>query len=525
MYMHRQEPSVIYRDLKPANIMLGPKNRVTLIDFGIARHFKPGQSKDTIPFGSPGYAAPEQYGKAQTTPRSDIYSLGALLHQMLTGQDPAEHPFAFPPIHITTPGLPLELGSFIARMLALSPEERPTSMVEVQYQLKQAYIGLKDRLSDKVENSVPVPALVSRRAMVGWGAFGLVGLAAIGITALFDKHMQPPVSIQSPSTQAPTATPVTYVTPDDTIPRTPELTKIKVVATQRVPNQEVAAAFVNGVDVPFNILASTNNNVHVLYVDHIVSYTGHIKPVKYISYTTGGTDVATCAENETVVHIWDCATGQATMRLHAPAPVVALCLWENMLAVACDDNTVYLYDLSNTSDATHPTPVRTYPTLMPITALIVQQPVDTNFYDHLYLGIGFQNGIVQVWADTDIVTQYEHSKAITALQCWDQLIVSSSLDQTVQVYQFTTNTSFALYLGHTHKVNTVTWLTYNTLASLDESGEVHIWTYPSGKIVLTEPLLTTRADPHYHMKTSVAKSHYYLSCLTSPTSITTYHIS
>ncbi|GHO48941.1 hypothetical protein KSX_71040 [Ktedonospora formicarum] len=104
-------------------------------------------------------------------------------------------------------------------------------------------------------------------------------------------------------------------------------------------------------------------------------------------------------------------------------------------------------------------------------------------------------------------------------------IVSSSLDQSIQVYQFTTNTSFALYLGHTHQVNTVTWLTYNALASLDESGEVHIWTYPTGKILLAEPLLTTRADPHYHMNTSIAKSHYYLSCLTSPTAITTYQIS
>src|SRR5260370_11724735 len=73
-----------------------------LIDFGIARHFKPGQVKDTVALGSPGYAAPEQYGKTQTGPHSDIYSLGAMLNQFLSGDDPSKNPFNFvllPPNH------------------------------------------------------------------------------------------------------------------------------------------------------------------------------------------------------------------------------------------------------------------------------------------------------------------------------------------------------------------------------------------------------------------------------------------
>jgi serine/threonine protein kinase len=61
-YLHNHQPPIIFRDLKPANIMLTPDNHVYLIDFGIARHFKPGKAKDTIPLGSRGYAAPEQYG-------------------------------------------------------------------------------------------------------------------------------------------------------------------------------------------------------------------------------------------------------------------------------------------------------------------------------------------------------------------------------------------------------------------------------------------------------------------------------
>src|SRR5437763_5963833 len=97
-YLHTRQPPVIFRDLKPANVMLTTSGRVDLIDFGIARHFKPGRAKDTMPFGSPGYAAPEQYGKAQTTPRTDIYSLGVILHQLLTGDDPSLTPFCFAPL-------------------------------------------------------------------------------------------------------------------------------------------------------------------------------------------------------------------------------------------------------------------------------------------------------------------------------------------------------------------------------------------------------------------------------------------
>src|SRR5258708_27596551 len=96
-YLHTQQPPVIFRDLKPSNVMISKNGHVYLIDFGIARIFKPGKQHDTVALGSPGYAAPEQYGKAQSTPRSDIYSLGALLHYLLTGVDPSNQPFFFLP--------------------------------------------------------------------------------------------------------------------------------------------------------------------------------------------------------------------------------------------------------------------------------------------------------------------------------------------------------------------------------------------------------------------------------------------
>lgn len=136
-YLHTREPSIIFRDLKPANVMLTLYRQVYLIDFGTARLFKPGQARDTIAFGSPGYAAPEQYGKAQTTPRADIYSLGAMLHQMLTGRDPAESPFQFALLRACDKQLPADLEKLIARMVEQEVGKRPESATEARKELER----------------------------------------------------------------------------------------------------------------------------------------------------------------------------------------------------------------------------------------------------------------------------------------------------------------------------------------------------------------------------------------------------
>src|SRR5712692_1565020 len=146
-YLHSQQPPIVFRDLKPANIMRTPKGQLYLIDFGIARYFKPGQAKDTIALGSPGYAAPEQYGKAQTTPRADIYSLGAVLHQLLTTRDPSEAPFRFTPLRPKShadPGsltmsivdvLVNKLEALIASMLDIVVKKRPPDIAYVKQEL------------------------------------------------------------------------------------------------------------------------------------------------------------------------------------------------------------------------------------------------------------------------------------------------------------------------------------------------------------------------------------------------------
>jgi serine/threonine-protein kinase len=123
-YLHSQSPPVIFRDLKPANIMITPRGQLKLVDFGIARLFKPGKERDTQAFGTMGYSAPEQYGRGQTDARSDIYALGVLLHQLLTGYDPTATPFRLPPAAQLTPGLPAYVSEALARATDSDPQRR-----------------------------------------------------------------------------------------------------------------------------------------------------------------------------------------------------------------------------------------------------------------------------------------------------------------------------------------------------------------------------------------------------------------
>ena len=86
-YLHSQKPPIIYRDMKPANVMLKPEGNIKIIDFGIAREYKEQSLADTTVLGTKGYAPPEQYS-GQTDARSDIYALGMTMHHLLTGIDP-----------------------------------------------------------------------------------------------------------------------------------------------------------------------------------------------------------------------------------------------------------------------------------------------------------------------------------------------------------------------------------------------------------------------------------------------------
>lgn len=136
-YLHTQNPPVIYRDMKPANIMLKPDGTVRLIDFGIAREYKEGKEGDTEAIGTRGYAAPEQFGgRGQTDARTDIYSLGVTLYHLVTGKNPAEPPYEIYPIRHWDASLSSGLEWMIQKCTQLNPGDRYQSCAEITYVLE-----------------------------------------------------------------------------------------------------------------------------------------------------------------------------------------------------------------------------------------------------------------------------------------------------------------------------------------------------------------------------------------------------
>ncbi len=132
-YLHRQDPPVIYRDMKPSNIILRPDGTVVLIDFGTAREIRyEGEQEDTVCLGTPGYAAPEQWGGCgQTDARTDIYCLGAALYHLLTGRSPCEPPYTMRPIRVWDPKLSPELEAVILKCTRRDPLRRYQSCQEL----------------------------------------------------------------------------------------------------------------------------------------------------------------------------------------------------------------------------------------------------------------------------------------------------------------------------------------------------------------------------------------------------------
>lgn len=136
-YLHSQENPIIYRDMKPSNIMLKPDGTVMLIDFGTARIFKYNRIEDTTCLGTVGYAAPEQFGgRGQTDARTDIYCLGATLYHLVTGQNPTEPPYEMYPITQWDATLSTGFESIIWQCTQPNPDDRFQNCEELEFALK-----------------------------------------------------------------------------------------------------------------------------------------------------------------------------------------------------------------------------------------------------------------------------------------------------------------------------------------------------------------------------------------------------
>ncbi|MCB0203490.1 MAG: protein kinase [Anaerolineae bacterium] len=224
-YLHGQNPPIVFRDLKPANIMVTPQGQIKLIDFGIARLFKPGRSLDTEPLGTPGFAPPEQWGKSQTDARSDVYSLGVVLHHLLTLHDPANTPFRLPSVRQLRPGVSVQFDQVIARATQPNMQQRFQSVADFQQALS---------VGGNAPPPPPIPPSQSRSVSRGipvWALLALI-LVALGSGAVIMSS----ISSGNGATSVPTVVPPRAPTlapaePATQVPQQPTPTETKALET------------------------------------------------------------------------------------------------------------------------------------------------------------------------------------------------------------------------------------------------------------------------------------------------------
>ncbi|TVY02287.1 serine/threonine protein kinase [Cohnella terricola] len=140
-YLHAQSPPIVFRDLKPANVLLGRHDQAVLVDFGIARRYRPSQLNDTFRLGTPGFAAPEQLRGEQSDGRTDLYGLGALAYFLLSaGQFAIRH--RGPMGKALQDDVPIDFVFLLERLLANEPDRRPQTARELLNELQAVKLEL-----------------------------------------------------------------------------------------------------------------------------------------------------------------------------------------------------------------------------------------------------------------------------------------------------------------------------------------------------------------------------------------------
>jgi WD40 repeat protein len=415
-YLHTHAPPIIFRDLKPANVMRTSDGHLYLIDFGIARHFKPGQSRDTIPLGSPGYAAPEQYGRAQTRPQADIYSLGALLHQLLTGDDPAQSPFRFtslkqqnlPPIE--------RLQALLSQMLEMDVNERPASVSVVKSALEQIACELKPAILSPRGTLYSTYRGHSRLVLaVAWSPDG-----KYIASGSFDGTLQVWRPAQEDSATSIESSDFTY-------------------RNTRKPH---AWTWVLAWSPDGKHLASGNDEKtvqvwrledEVARMKHILTYRGHTNWVNAVAWSPDGRYLASGSDDKTV-QVW------CVEEADLPEVVQVYCEhshWVNALAWSPDGKYI--------ASAGYDTTVRVWDVTTSETVLIYRgHDYGVNALawspDGQYIASAGNDTTVQVWdviTGMRVLTYHGHCLAVSAL-AWSpdgQYIASGGKDKAVQIWR------------------------------------------------------------------------------------------
>lgn len=458
-YLHSRQPPIIFRDLKPSNVMLTADEHLYLIDFGIARHFKPGQVKDTIAFGSPGYAAPEQYGKAQTTPQSDIYSLGATLHQLLTGDDPSEAPFHFAPLQLHGHPTPIALAKLIMQMVEIDEGKRPANMAGVKQELQRIIIQIA---SGKFTTAPP--SSLSQPAQY---------LPPLG--TVYGIHHGHADSVRAIS-WSPDGTRIASAGNTSTIQvwnaRGGNSDRSIFTYTNHTNNIRSLAWSPDGTRI---VSASEDRTVQVWNAtdgQYMLTYGGHSHYVTSVDWSPDGTRIVSGSIDKTA-HVWEAATGRRLFIYGGHSDVIYRVAWSpdgQYIASGGYDRTVQVWNALTNGET-----IVAYRGHAALVHAVAWSPDSTR------VASGSDDSTVQVWDATTgkLVLVYRNHSGLVHAVAWSPdgtRIASCSWDTTIQVWDATTGDTLFTYRGHSLEVNAVAWSPDGThIASGGYDKAVQIW--------------------------------------------------
>ena len=486
-YLHTHQPPIIFRDLKPANVMRTPEGHLLLIDFGIARYFKPGQAKDTIALGSPGFAAPEQYGKAQTTPRADIYSLGATLHAMLSGIDPAEEPFHFEPVEgLSAPYA--DLNPLLLHMLEMNAHKRPDSIAEVKAALQ--HIQAQQSLDGQLIGGSGVPA-------------GPAATNAFYAPSIVPTHTSPPTPVQASSS-------VAYPNSALVVPRS------QLVCTYADHANKIRAVAWSP-DGTRIASASKDGRIHLwdpFTGERLLIYREHFYCVNTLAWSPDNQWIASAGEGKTV-DVWNAKTGSTrfTYNGHASfwrAGSVTSVSWSpdgNYIASGGHDRTIQFCALHSGVKALHTLHHSGAVRSVAWSPQTASKPAQRGLpYPRLASG-----GFVEKYADTSthiwdlttgkrILDYSGHNGAVWAMS-WSPdgtAIVSAGSDMRIRVWKADSGTRICSYDGHQGTAYAVAWSPDGTrIASGGADSTTHVWDAKNGEtkaIYFTPSTKTANAE-------------------------------
>ncbi len=489
-YLHHRAQPIVFRDLKPANVMLTPRGDIYLIDFGIARHFKPGQNRDTSALGSTGYAAPEQYGKAQTTPRADIYALGATLHELLTGQNPADSPFNFTPLYLPPHPAHKELETLIAQMLEVDANKRPTNVTLVRQKLEAiASFKASSPLQPVRYPQVSLPqgtggyqlGQTQPHRRVITQAQPMLEPQPLSNTRFIGAHHTSRVTSVAWSARGTRIASASY---DKSVCIWDAQDGESLLTYQGHWDRVLAVAW----SPDGNLIASTGNDGTIQVwnpqnASLILTYREHMSPVLALSWSPDGKRIASSSEDR-VVRIWDTISGQ-TLSLHNNHGGRVLALtWSpdgKYIASGGEDKLVHVWSIQRekshffTSWLSHSRGQFTYRGHFGRVNALAWSPNGQRI-----ASVG-SDKTLQVWDGVTGKKYFIHRNPSSTITCvaWSydgRYLATGANDKLVQVWDTVTRNSVTIYAGHTGYITSVSWSPDGKqLVSAAVDHTIHAW--------------------------------------------------